>query len=158
MSLNNFGGRLFKLGRSKETLKTLHEAIVIHRRLTEANPQEFISGLAMSLNNLGLLLSDLGWQEEALKPSQEAAEIYRRLAGANPQAFLPYLATSLGTYGSILRSLDRHAEAAQAFGEGLEHIVPFYRKMPQASGGLAGLLLRDYLKLARTRGRSRILS
>ena len=79
-------------------------------------------------------------------------DIRRRLAEKNPEAFLPDLASSLGAYGTILRSLDRHAEAAQAFGEGLQKIAPFYRKMPQAFGGLAIALLRGYLQACNVAG------
>jgi tetratricopeptide (TPR) repeat protein len=92
------------------------------------------------------MLSALGRREEALVAAQEAVDIRRQLAKSSPQAFLPDLAMSLGALGSVLQALKRHREAAHAFGEGLQHLAPFYRALPQAFSGLAGALLRDYLQ------------
>ena len=107
---------------------------------------------ASLLNDYGVSLSALGRREEALKPAQEAVDIRRQLAKVNPQAFLPDLASSLGAYGSVLRSLERHDEAAQAFGEGLQHIVPFYREMPRAFAELAQALQKEYLHACQDAG------
>ncbi|MCX6672611.1 MAG: CHAT domain-containing protein [Methanothrix sp.] len=98
------------------------------------------------LNNLGAMLSALGQREKALQAAQEAVDIRRKLAKANARAFLPDLAMRLGAYGSVLLALERHSEAASAFAEGLQHLVPFYRNLPQAFSGLAHALRRDYIE------------
>ncbi len=120
------------LDRREEALASSEEAVDIRRKLAEANPQAFLPDLASSLNNLGIRLSDLDRREEALASSEEAVDIRRKLAEANPQAFLPDLAMSLGVYGSILQAMELHEEAARAFKEGLQHMVPFYRDLPQS--------------------------
>ena len=107
---------------------------------------------ARLLNNLSIALSALGRRRDALVAAEEAVDIRRRLAEANPQAFLPDLAMSLGTLGSVLRALERHRDAASAFAEGLQHIAPFYRALPQAFAGLAGALRQGYLLACRDAG------
>jgi predicted O-linked N-acetylglucosamine transferase (SPINDLY family) len=146
MSLNNLGNRLSDLGQREQALEASQEAVDIRRKLAKANPQAFLPNLAASLNNLGGALSDLGQRGLALEASQEAVDIRRKLAEANPQAFLPDLAMSLGAYGRVLLAMVRHDEAASAFSEGLQHLVLFYRDLPQAFSGLAHALRRDYIE------------
>jgi tetratricopeptide (TPR) repeat protein len=146
MSLNNLGKVLSEMGRREEALEATQEAVDLYRRLAEQHPDAFLPYLAGSLNNLGNVLSEMGRREEALEATQEAVDLYRRLAEQHPDAFLPYLARSLGAYGLVLRGLGRSAEAAAAFAEGLRAILPFVRALPAAFGGLAGALLRDYLR------------
>jgi tetratricopeptide (TPR) repeat protein len=104
------------------------------------------------LNNLGGALSALGRREQALEAVQEAVEIRRKLAEANPQAFLPNLAMSLGAYGSVLLALDRYTEAVQALTEGLQHLIAFYRDLPQAFTGLVDALRQLYLEACQKAG------
>lgn len=100
------------------------------------------------LNNLSIALFALGRREDA----QEASDLYRKLAASNPQAFLPDLATSLGSYGSILQAMELHEEAIRAFKEGLQHLVPFYRDLPQAFTGPAKGLVQAYLQACEKAG------
>jgi hypothetical protein len=143
-SLNNLGNNLSALGRREDALAAAQEAVAIRRQLTQVNPEAFLPDLAMSLNNLGNNLSDLGRREEALTAAQEATDLYRQLAQDNPEAFLPDLARNLGTYGRVLNALELHAEAAQVLAEGLQHLSPFYRKMPRAFTSLARALAQEY--------------
>ena len=153
MSLNNLGLSLSGLERLEEALEAAKEAADIRRKLAEKNPQAFLPYLAMSLNNLGSMLSDLGWREEALVAAKEAADSYRKLAENNSQAFLPDLAMSLGTYGNALLGLEKYEEAVRTFSEGLELLAPFFHKLPQAFGRLAGALKRDYIDACQKAGR-----
>ena len=152
MSLNNLGLRLSALGRHEDALAPSQEASDLCRKLAASNPLAILPYLAMTLNNLGNRLSALGRHEDALAPSQEASDLYRKLAASNPQAFLPNLATSLGSYGSILQDLERDARAAQAFAEGLQHLAPFYRDLPQAFTGPAKGLVQGYRQACQKAG------
>ncbi|MFQ3630440.1 CHAT domain-containing protein, partial [Roseiflexus sp.] len=91
-ALRMLGVALSALGQRADALKATQEAVDIHRKLTQDNPQAFLPDLARSLTNLGDRLSALGWREEALAATQEAVEHYRHLAQTHPQAFLPDLA------------------------------------------------------------------
>ncbi|MFC8849729.1 tetratricopeptide repeat protein, partial [Micromonospora sp. NPDC057141] len=66
MSLSNLGAFLSGLGRREQALAPAEEAVLIRRRLAEANPDAYLPDLAMSLNNLGTLLAALGQREQAL--------------------------------------------------------------------------------------------
>ena len=46
----------------------------------------------------------------------------------------------------MLQSLKRHNEAAVIFAEGLQHIAPFYQKLPGAFSTLARALQKPYLQ------------
>ena len=59
-SLNNLGSWLGKLGRHKEALTALQEAVEIRRTLAAIDPEGFRPDLAVSLYNLGSRLSALG--------------------------------------------------------------------------------------------------
>jgi hypothetical protein len=59
---------------------------------------------------------------------------------------------SLGSYGRILQAMELHEEAARAFKEGLQHLVPFYRDLPQAFTGLAKGLVQSYLQACEKAG------
>jgi hypothetical protein len=150
--LNNLGGALSALGQREKALQASQEAVDIRRKLAKSNAQAFLPNLAGSLSNLGLRLSALGQREKALEAAQEAVDIRRKLAEANAQAFLPDLAMSLGAYGRVLLALERYSEAASAFAEGLQHLVPFYRDLPQAFSGLAHALRRDYIEACQKAG------
>jgi tetratricopeptide (TPR) repeat protein len=71
-SLDNLAIRLAELGRRDEALAPAEEAVVIRRRLAEANPDAYLPGLAGSLNNLGGRLSGKGRREQALASAEEA--------------------------------------------------------------------------------------
>lgn len=130
-------------------LRTVQETL--YRCMAGLAPDE--AGRAWALNNLGVALSALGRREEALAATQEAADLYRELVAAEPGAFLPDLARSLGAHGAVLRELGRHAEAADAFGEGVRILAPFFRRLPQAFAGLMADLVNDYRDACRAAGR-----
>ncbi len=121
--------RLSALGRREEALSPAQEAVRIHRKLSEANPDAFLPNLAMSLNNLAAFLSALGRREEALSPAQEAADIYRKLSEANPDAFLPNLAGSLNNLANRLSELGRREEALSP----AQEAVRIHRKLSEAN-------------------------
>ena len=152
MSLINLGGVFSELGLSEEALKAGREAVALHRRLAETQPDAFLPGLAMSFNNLGERLCGLGRWEEALAASQEAVDLYRLLADARPDAFLPDLANSLGTLGLASTGRAQHLEAAGALKEALEIVAPFVEKLPQAFSELSTKLLKAYAPACQAAG------
>ncbi|MFG1954829.1 tetratricopeptide repeat protein [Micromonospora sp. NPDC048830] len=126
--------RLANAGRQEEALAPAQEAVTIHRRLAEANPDTHLPRLAGSLNNLANYLSELGRREEALAPAQEAVTIHRRLAEANPDTHLPRLAMSLDTLGNVLSKLGRRREAATS----AEEAVTIYWELIEAGSASHG--------------------
>lgn len=139
-ALVNLGLASADLGDARKAIEYYDQALTIVREIGDS------IGEGNALHALSRALSYLGRREEALKAVQEAADIRRKLAGSNPRAFLPDLAMSLGTYGRVLLALERHSDAASAFAEGLQHLAPFYRKLPHAFTGLAHALRRGYLE------------
>ena len=98
------------------------------------------------------MLSALGRREDALVPAEEAVAIHRELAAGNPEAFRPDLAMSLGMLGSVRRAGEQGAMAVEAFAEGLETILPFAVRLPQAFAPLALSLARDMVSTAEEAG------
>jgi tetratricopeptide (TPR) repeat protein len=156
-SLNNLGAMLSDLGRREEALSPTQEAVDIRRKLAQTNPAAFNPDLAASLNNLGIWLSDLGRREEALSPTQEAVDLYRKLAQTNPAAYNPYLAVSLLTLSHMYREIDelgdkdrvqytdRLEDCQDIAEEGLEILVPYWRKYPRVYNGWALGLARNFV-------------
>ncbi|GIX47651.1 MAG: hypothetical protein KatS3mg131_1862 [Candidatus Tectimicrobiota bacterium] len=142
------------LGDLLRALEYQEKATALYRDLAHESPAAFLPRLAASLNNLSNCLSELGRHEEALRAIEEAVGLYRQLVQQRPTAFLPELAQSLGTYGRVLRALGRSGEAATAFAEGLRHLTPFSRRLPQAYGGLARALKAGYLAACQEAGRA----
>jgi tetratricopeptide (TPR) repeat protein len=68
---------LSELGRCNEALEATREAVQLGRELVQANPQAFLSDLAMNLNTLGAMFSEMGNHDEALPAAQEAVQLYR---------------------------------------------------------------------------------
>jgi tetratricopeptide (TPR) repeat protein len=126
--LDNLGVQLSVLGRRKDAVAAAEEAVTIYRRLAEANPAAYLSGLASALNNLGVLLSELGRLDEALAAAEEAVDIGRQLAEANPAAHLPDLAAALANLGNRLAELGRRKEALAPTNEATTH----YRRLAEA--------------------------
>ena len=152
MILNNLGMMHSDIEQLEEALAATNEATEIYRTLAEDNPHVFMPNRAMSLNNLANMLSELGKREEALIAAKKATEICRTLAKDNPEAFMPNLAISLATYGIVLQTFDRHADATRSFAEGLQHLAPFYRKLPQAFSSLANTLKQLYIEACQKAG------
>ena len=150
--LNNLANRLSDLGRREDALVPAEEAVGIYRELAAGNADAFRPDLASSLNNLATMLSALGRREDALVPAEEAVAIHRELAAGNPEAFRPDLAMSLGMLGSVRRAGEQGAMAVEAFAEGLETILPFAVRLPQAFAPLALSLARDMVSTAEEAG------
>jgi tetratricopeptide (TPR) repeat protein len=120
--LNNLGTRLAETGDKQAALAHTLEAVAIHRRLVQTDPDAYLPGLAQALNNLGVRLAGVGESSEALAPTQEAAGIRRRLAETDPGAYLPGLAQALNNLGVFMakvgnkrEGLDFTEEAATIF-------------------------------------------
>jgi Tetratricopeptide repeat len=138
--------RLANAGRRDEALAAAEEAVVIRRRLAEANPAAYLPDLAMSLNNLGTFLSGVGRREQALASAEEAVVIRRRLAEANPAAHLPNLAMSLWAYGWVCVKVTANLpQALESVTEAIALYVPLAQRLPQM---FAGRLFSAYQTLA----------
>lgn len=120
--LNNLGTRLAETGDKQAALAYTLEAVAIHRRLVQTDPDAYLPGLAQALNNLGVRLAGVGESWEALAPTQESVEIRRRLAKTDPDAYLPDLGQALNNLGVFMaemgnkhEGLDFTEEAATIF-------------------------------------------
>ena len=60
------------MGRHKEALTAVEEAVAIRRQLAEARPDAFLPGLAVSLSNQSNRLGHLGRHEEALAAVEQS--------------------------------------------------------------------------------------
>lgn len=127
-SLHNLSLRLGEVGRHKEGLAAIQEAVRIRRALAEEDPVTFLPDLAMSLNSLFARLMGVGGHEEALAAIQEAVRIRRAFAEEDPDAFLADLAMSLDNLSCGLGKVGRHEEGLAAAQEAVSH----YRVLTQA--------------------------
>ena len=116
-SLTNLSTRLAGLGRRKESLAVIEEAVKIHRLLAERNPDAYLPDVMKSLNNVSVRLGDLGRHEEGLAAIEEVVGIQRMLAERNPDAYLPDLAMGLNNLSIRLGDLGRHEEGLAAIEE-----------------------------------------
>ena len=78
---DELAGRLSNGGLYRDALSATQEAIVIRRRLAQADPAKHEPMLANSLGNLGIDLWTLGLSAQALDAMTEAVRVYRRRAG-----------------------------------------------------------------------------
>jgi hypothetical protein len=92
MSLRNHAWWLAQLGRQKEALDAIGEAVSIRRKLAAAWPDAFRDVLADSLLAMSELLKELEHWHEARTVVDEAVGIYRQLASSSPEAFTARLA------------------------------------------------------------------
>jgi len=135
MTLNN----LAVLQRAKNEFdkaeKSYQEALEIRRKLAQANPQTYLSDVAMTLNNLAVLQRAKNEFDKAEKSYQEALEIRRKLAQANPQRFLIDYATTSVSLAILHRydivdkskSVNYATEAIKGF-EPFAAVAPFAAK------------------------------
>jgi tetratricopeptide (TPR) repeat protein len=123
MFLHNLGNALKALGREKDALKALEEAVIFGRELTQGPSSNRIDS-ALALISLANLLNDLGRREESLGAIEEAVGQLRGLAAILPDAFYPELSLALDNLSHILCTLDRPGDALAAS----EQAVEFYRK------------------------------
>ena len=126
--LNNLANFLLDLGRRKDALAAVEEAVGLYRHLAAAQPEAFTPSLAMALSTLASVLSHLGRLEEALAAADEAGGFYRHLAAAHPEAFAPDLAMSLNNFSKTLLDLGRREDSLSAAEEG----VALYHRLAAA--------------------------
>ena len=108
---DDLASRLSSAGLYGEALSAAQQAIVIRRRLAQADPARHEPMLANSLGNLGIDLWNRGQSAQALEAMTEAVGIYRRRADAEPDAYEEDLAAELNNLAGSLVGLDRHADA-----------------------------------------------
>jgi tetratricopeptide (TPR) repeat protein len=90
------------------------------RRLADAKPDAFESGLAVSLSNLAYRLASAGQPSAALRPASEATSIFRRLDDADPGDYLPELAESLVNLAGIMAQVGQGSAAVKRAKEAVE--------------------------------------
>lgn len=117
VSLNNLSLGLLALGRRREGLAAIEEAVSIRRQLAATHPDTYDADLAVSLNNLSVTWGALGRREQGLKASQEAVDMYRELAATDRHTHLPNLATALNNLSNRLALLGHLEEALSTIEE-----------------------------------------
>jgi len=108
---DDLASRLSSAGLYGEALSAAQQAIVIRRRLAQADPARHEPMLANSLGNLGIDLWNRGQPAEALEAMTEAVGIYRCRADAEPDTYEEDLAAELNNLAGSLVGLDRYADA-----------------------------------------------
>ncbi|MFI7692413.1 tetratricopeptide repeat protein [Nonomuraea sp. NPDC049655] len=126
--LSALGIRLSYAGDIRGALEPSREAVKLHRRLVEVQPDVHLPDLANSLNNLGTRLSAVGDIRKALDASWEAVELYRQLHQANPMAHLPRFTLSLNNLATQLWEVGDKRRAVELIRE----VVESYRQLAGA--------------------------
>jgi tetratricopeptide (TPR) repeat protein len=114
--LNSLFITLVRAGRRDEAEQTVAEAIVLARRLADADPEQ-LSTLATLLGNQANIRGELRRYDDALASSEEALGLRERLAADHPSRESDQgLAMVLNNHAAVLRRLDRLQEAAASAG------------------------------------------
>ena len=113
------------MGRRKEALESIEEAVRIYRSLAKDDPTAFNAALAKSLGNMSARLSNMDMNKDALACSEEALRIHRALAEQDPGAFNDKLALSL--YNLTLNY--RHFEEAEKALSAITESSQLYEKL-----------------------------
>ena len=129
---DELAGRLSDGGLYRDALPATQEAIVIRRRLAQADPATHEPMLANSLGNLGIDLWTLGLSAEALEAMTEAVTLYRRRADAKPGAYEEDLAAELNNLAGSLVALERYRDALAPAKEA----VAIFRKRATSDSGM----------------------
>jgi tetratricopeptide (TPR) repeat protein len=87
MVLNNLGNLYRDQNRVEEALEAYEEALEIHRKLAEANPETYLPDMAETLYSLGVLHLAQNEMEDALRAFTEALNIYQTFANQNPERY-----------------------------------------------------------------------
>jgi hypothetical protein len=114
---NNLANRQSGMGQRAGALASIAEAVRHYNALAQANPGEFLPGLARSLNNQAASQSEMGQRTEALASIAEAVRHFSALAQANPGAFLPDLARSLNNQANRQSEMGQRTEALASIAE-----------------------------------------
>ncbi|KAF7966894.1 hypothetical protein HWV62_36623, partial [Athelia sp. TMB] len=94
-SLHNLYSCLYKLGRQREALTVIQEAVNLYRAGPVERTLALNSDLANSLDDVSIQLTICGQPEEALKATKEATMLRRALLDAENEAVLQSLSTIL---------------------------------------------------------------
>ena len=129
---DELASRYSNAGLYEEALSAAQDAILIRRRLAQANLAKHEPMLANSLGNLGIDLWNQGRSAEALEAMTEAAGIYRRRASAEPDAYEEDLAAELNNLAGSLVGLGRYAEALAPATEA----AAIFRQRARADSGM----------------------
>lgn len=108
-----------KKGKYEESEKCYKEALEIHRRIAQSNPDNEAE-VARTLHNYANLCNDLKRYEESEAMFLESLEIYQRLAKANPQAYEIKVASLKGDIALLYENYDRIEESEQLYLEAIE--------------------------------------
>ncbi|MGZ5053892.1 MAG: tetratricopeptide repeat protein [Methylobacter sp.] len=101
-NLLNLSVALYRTGHNDQAVGFAKEALDIHQRLAQKNPDRFDPDYARSLSNYSNRLSNLGQDDKAVGFAKQALEIFQRLAQKKPDRFDPDYATLLSNYASHL--------------------------------------------------------
>jgi tetratricopeptide (TPR) repeat protein len=123
-ALNELSVRHRAVGRYREALREVDEAVAIWERLVTVDSPLLLADLAASLNNKANCLDELDRRAEALTARHDAVDAYRRSTGSVPEVLGPDdelsrfadLATALSNLSTDLdgaESLDAARESVQ---------------------------------------------
>ena len=153
-ALINLGARLGRVGRYREALAPVQEAVALFRALAADNPAADQADLAIALDDLGARLGRVGRSREALAPVQEAVALFRALAADNPAADQARLAAALINLGASLDQLGRSREALESAQEAVALLRPLAAEDPAAHQARLATALDDLGILLGQLGRS----
>lgn len=128
-ALGSLGISLADVGQHENALRVTQDAVLLFRRLVEADAAAYEPDLAVSLSNLGQRLWQVGRPTEALESAQEALAVYRRLAAAEPAAYEDELGLALNNLGLRLWQVRRPTEALTPTREA----IAVYRRLAAAN-------------------------
>lgn len=98
---------------------TYGEALVISRKLAEANPDGHQSDIADTLNNIAILYRNTKRMRKAEETFGGALATYRRLAKTDPENYLPDVAATLNNLGNLYSDIPRPRKAEESYREAL---------------------------------------
>ncbi|MCX5100872.1 tetratricopeptide repeat-containing serine protease family protein [Streptomyces sp. NBC_00439] len=137
-SLHYLSMRLGEVGRRKEALAAIEEAVKIRHGLVKVNLRgsrnrnAYLRDLAQSLNNLSDDLRMAGRQDESLAAIKKASKIRHSLAKANPNAYLPDIAESLNNLSIRQRHGGQRDDRLAAIKRATEHYRGLAKDNPNA--------------------------
>jgi glycine cleavage system H lipoate-binding protein/tetratricopeptide (TPR) repeat protein len=124
-------------GELANALQATAEAVHLHRRLTDEDPERWLPNLADALSMLSTVLVASDDIDGASSALSEAIEINRRSAGDGTSATLGRL---LSRQARLHVALGRHEAALEAATEAIERLRPFARKDSSSSWDVADSL------------------
>jgi len=105
------------------------EALAIHRKLAETDPDTYTPGVAYQLNNLAVLYSKGHQFKKAETTINEAVTLRRKLAETDPDEYTSALAASLNNLGNLYWHRSQYKKAKPIFAQVLE----MYRKLAETN-------------------------